>query len=81
MASMSNNVAIAPGRDKKGVTFITKSVGSINSSQEELTSGAIGGGIQVQRTVEVVRTHKGSQEDNASRSSTSSGPLVLWPKP
>jgi hypothetical protein len=78
MTSMSNHIN-APGRDKKGVTFLTKSTNS-NSSQEELAP-AKGGGIQVQRTVDIVRTHRrGDDEDNGSMSSTKSSPPRPWPK-
>lgn len=79
MTSMSNHIS-APGREKKGVTFHTKSMNSSNSSQEELAPKK-GGGIQVQRTVDIVRTHRrGEDDDNGSMSSTKSGPPAPWPK-
>lgn len=79
MTSTSNRIT-APGKDKKGVTFLTKSVKSSNSSQEELAPRK-GGGIQVQRTVDIVRTHRrGDDDDNGSMSSTKSSPPTPWPK-
>jgi hypothetical protein len=80
MTSTSNHIT-ATGKDKKGVTFLTKSVNnSSNSSQEELAPRK-GGGIQVQRTVDIVRTHKrGDDDDNGSMSSTKSSPPTPWPK-
>jgi hypothetical protein len=79
MTSMSNHIS-AVGRDKKGVTFLTKSVTSSNSSQEELAP-AKNGGIQVQRTIDIVRTHiHGDDYDNGSMSSTKSSPPTPWPK-
>ena len=78
MTSMSNHIS-AQGRDKKGVTFHTKSLNSSNSSQEELAPKK-GGGIQVQRTVDIVRTHRRGEDDNGSMSSTKSSPPTPWPK-
>jgi hypothetical protein len=80
MISMSNHIS-APAREKKkGVTFHTKSLNSSNSSQEELAPKK-GGGIQVQRTVDIVRTHRrGEDDDNGSMSSTKSSPPTPWPK-
>lgn len=79
VTSMSNHIC-APGKDKKGVTFLTKNVTSSNSSQEELAPRK-GGGIQVQRTVDIVRTHRrGDDDDSGSMSSTKSSPPTPWPK-
>jgi len=78
MTSMSNHISAA-GRDKKGVTFLTKSVTSSNSSQEELAP-VKNGGIQVQRTIDIVRTHRRGDDDNGSMSSTKSSPPTPWPR-
>jgi hypothetical protein len=79
VTSISNHIS-ALAREKKGVTFHTKSLNSSNSSQEELAPKK-GGGIQVQRTVDIVRTHRcGEDDDNGSMSSTKSSPPTPWPK-
>jgi hypothetical protein len=80
MTSMSNQVG-AQTRDKKGMIFTAKSLGGSNSSQEELTA-AREGGIQVQRTVNVVRSPRVGDIDYESRSSTDVNPHALryWPK-
>ena len=79
MSSMSNHIGTQVV-SKKGVTFHQKEISSSNSSQEELTP-ARGGGIQVQKTVEVVRTEK-RDADSESKSSLEFGsPPTPWPKP
>lgn len=76
MTSMSNHVTLQ-SRDSKGVTFLSKNA-SNSSSQEELTP-IKGGGIQVHKTVEVVRTNRRGDDDRSWRGTNSHSSSTLNP--